>query len=148
MSWLRVIFRPSSHYISWILNMCCGHQASPQRFLWLLFIPSPLLVFPATTSGGWLKVHVLVTSGNSRVCWRSVSRAPNPVPQGSASHPHPIRLYSKNEQRDKRRGRLKQLTVLSFIYFLNLFCPGVCRLWSENSRQCEMAVPNRVALSA
>lgn len=63
------------------------------------------------------KYIILVTSGNSRVCWHSVSRALNPVPQGSASHPHPIWLYGKSEQREKRRGSLKQLTVEFYLFF-------------------------------
>lgn len=108
----RVTCGPPCPSRSWIRNLCCGHQASRQQ------------VTPPLSPDSWPQHHVAdpqyiswSTQGTPASAWRLVSRAPHPAPHGSASHPHP-----RSSLKTRRRtGKLRQLTVFSFIYFFNRF---------------------------
>lgn len=130
--WLRILFQLSFLTVSWVLNTCCGHQASCQQFLKLLFhsCSSVYLYFSVTALSGCFQVHFWATSGNPCICLAFRQQSPWLSPQGSASRPHLIWLYEEIGN-GKRRGQLRQLTIFRFIYlFLICFFPPSPPVWN------------------
>lgn len=127
--------------------MCCGHQASHQHVLQLLFhsLPSAYISQVQNQVIDW-KYISRSPQGTHGSASHSVSRAPNPVPQGSVSC-HLI-IWQKWEK-EKWRGELRQLNVLSFIYlYFNLFCLQDCQsLKLEQQAVWDDCVESRDSLS-
>ena len=152
MYWWRILFRPFSHYRSWILNMLWTSDL-PLAVLIAPFSLPPLCVcFSATALSGWFKVRFSVTSGNSASAQHLVSRSPDPVCLTALPHPPSHLVVWRQWEKEKRRGELRQLTVFSFLYsflnffFLICFFLQVCQSLKLERRQYRVIMPNHVVI--
>lgn len=101
---LGITSRASAHSISWILNMCCGHQPPTSSSC------SPFRSLPSACISQ-LQHRVADSEyisrspqGTHASTWRSVSRAPTPVPTGLCLMPSSCLVMWRKWEKEKWGG--------------------------------------------